>query len=413
MNGILEGTTLLLKSLLLKPDMLPNVPEVYFKYFQFLPVLGIFFLLSLILTPLVGRLALKLKAVYFPGKARKAEKNPYDNAEKHIHKDITPALGGIAVIIPLLLALPLFLGSSNILTPFLIVCLLLLVSGFLDDTYNLLPSIQLATQLIASIIIAASVIDLSYINNPFGGSLDLNWWQWSTSFLNIAWRFVFPGDLLIIAWIVLCTNATKWVGGIGGLLEGNMIVAYLLLFILGIRTGNSFLVVVSIVMIGGIAGSMIYNLPPAKIFTGSTGKTMYGFIIAVLSLVNGAKVATTIMILALPLIDAIYVLVSRYIKYRPKNLIELMRINDTSHLHHQLYSMNLSPLQILLIEASISMLFGLIAVLTTGAYKFFILLFTIFLLLVGIIYINQKARIKKEEALKKSKAQSPESKYSY
>jgi UDP-GlcNAc:undecaprenyl-phosphate/decaprenyl-phosphate GlcNAc-1-phosphate transferase len=114
------------------------------------------------------------------------------------------------------------------------------------------------------------------------------------------------------------------------------------------------------------------------------------------------------MLLALPIIDALYVIVYRYITYKPKNPIELMRINDTSHLHHRLIKLNFSGKQILLIETSISLLVGSFAILSTGALRYFALIFGIAAVIAFIVFINYKAHRKE-----KVKEQSPESKYSY
>ena len=114
------------------------------------------------------------------------------------------------------------------------------------------------------------------------------------------------------------------------------------------------------------------------------------------------------MLVALPVIDSMFVLINRYITYKPKNLLELMRINDTSHLHHKLLQLNLSSRQVLLIETTFALLIGSIAILSVGAFRYFALIFTLFLIIAFIAYINYRAS-KKESKERKS----PESKYSY
>lgn len=415
MGELLINATNLLQNLLLKAEQYPNIPENYMKYLQFAPVFLIFFILVLLLKPIIARIAQKVNAIDLPAQMRVEKLNPYDQTQgiKAIHKTPTPLLGGVAVLLPLLLSIPLLITNNELVIPFLTAGVILLIIGILDDVYNLPAPIQLAGQLVASTVIAISAIDIPFINNPLGGTFNLNWWQIDGNILDITLRLILPGDLLLIFWIMLCTNAVKWVGGIGGLLESNMIVAYLMMFVLGIRAESLLVTYTSIALAGGIAGGWIFDFPPAKIFTGSTGKTMYGFIIAVLALVNGAKVAATIIILAIPLIDALYVIIHRYRTYKPKNFIELMRINGPMHLHHQLYNMNLTPPQILLVETTIAVFFGVVAVLTTGAYKFFFLLFILFVTLLGIVILNKKAQKKKEEEAKRVSQESPESKYSY
>jgi UDP-GlcNAc:undecaprenyl-phosphate/decaprenyl-phosphate GlcNAc-1-phosphate transferase len=415
MNETLTEGTQLLKNLILSQADFPNIPEVYFRYLQYLPLFILFFVLAFLLKPIVGRIALKIDAIDYPNGMRKLKLNKHDQTKgvKAIHKDPTPLLGGVAVLLPVLIAIPIFLGLNELVAPFIVATGILLILGVLDDKYNIPATIQLGGQLLAASIIALSTFDIPFVNNPFGGTINLNWFEYGFDIFNIAWRIILPGDIIVIAWIMLCTNAVKWVGGIGGLLESNMIVAYALMFVLGIRGESIFIATTAIMMLGAISGGWIFDFPPAKIFTGSTGKTLFGFIIATLAIVNGAKVAATILILALPLIDAFYVLIHRYREYKPRNIIELMRINGPMHFHHQLYNMNFTPPQILLIETSISLFFGIIAVLTTGAFKFFLLLLALLFVLLGIIFLNYKARQKKEAGIKESSEESPESKYSY
>ena len=106
--------------------------------------------------------------------------------------------------------------------------------------------------------------------------------------------------------------------------------------------------------------------------------------------------------------DASYVIFYRYITYKPKNIVDLMKINDTSHIHHQLLKLNLSSRQILLLETSISLLIGSLAILSTGAFRYFALIFGLSTVIVFIVFVNYKAHRKE-----KQKEESPESKYSY
>lgn len=153
---------------------------------------------------------------------------------------------------------------------------------------------------------------------------------------------------------------------------------------------------------------LYFAYPSPKIMSGSSGKSIYGFLIAILALISGVKFSTTLMLLALPIIDALYVIIYRSFKYKPKNPLELMKINDTSHLHHRLLKLDLTSKQVLLIETVLSLVIGSLAILTTGALRYFALIFGIAFVISFIVFINYRAN-KKEE----SKEKSPESKYSY
>jgi hypothetical protein len=80
------------------------------------------------------------------------------------------------------------------------------------------------------------------------------------------------------------------------------------------------------------------------------------------------------MLILVPVIDFAYVILKRLITYKPKSFFELMRINDANHLHHQLMKLNLTRSQIVLIEMAITLLIGALAVLSTGAIRYFALI---------------------------------------
>jgi UDP-GlcNAc:undecaprenyl-phosphate GlcNAc-1-phosphate transferase len=143
--------------------------------------------------------------------------------------------------------------------------------------------------------------------------------------------------------------------------------------------------------------------------SGSSGRSVYGFMIALLALISDAKISTSIMLLALPVLDAIFVIVRRIFVHKPKSLKELLKINDTTHLHHRLLQLKLTRIQVLLLESSIALIIGSVAIATTGAMRYFAVIFGLALVLLLIVVINYKANKRKE----KEKEKSPESKYSY
>jgi UDP-GlcNAc:undecaprenyl-phosphate GlcNAc-1-phosphate transferase len=162
-------------------------------------------------------------------------------------------------------------------------------------------------------------------------------------------------------------------------------------------------------MSASLIAFLVYAVPPEKIMSGSSGRTIYGFMLGLLALITDAKISTTIMLLGLPIFDAIFVIFRRIKKYNPKSFKELLKINDTSHLHHKLLELELTTTQVLLLESSIALFFGSIGIATTGAMRYFALVFTLAAILLLIVIIHQKARKKSEEKTQES----PESKYSY
>ena len=86
----------------------------YGKYLNYCPILLIGFIFSFFILPEIGKLATKFGITYKPGVKRKNRE--FDNPQKAIHEKETPALGGLAVTIPLLIAIPMFFRFDPVIT---------------------------------------------------------------------------------------------------------------------------------------------------------------------------------------------------------------------------------------------------------------------------------------------------------
>ncbi|MDD2577900.1 MAG: MraY family glycosyltransferase [Candidatus Dojkabacteria bacterium] len=387
----------------LVPEFLKNTK--YEKYIQFWPIFLIGFLFALFATPVIGKLATKYDVTDKPGQRKRGRE--FDNPQKAIHEGITPTLGGLAITIPILIAIPLFFKLDSFTIPILLSLLVLTIGATLDDVFVLSSKAQLFFQVVAAGIIALSILNITSI--PFF-DIDLNAFSYNFSIFGIQQSLSLPGDLILFFWLLVCINAVKWTAGSPGIIEANSLVIFSLIFIISVRYTSIFSSTLSILATGGLLIFLFFAFPPQKIFTGSSGKSVYGFLICILAIVADTKLSTTAMLLILPLVDFLYVIVKRYITYKPKNLGELMKISGLDHLHHQLIKLNLSRKHVVLIETSITLLLGSFAILATGAIRYFALTISLSLGIAFIVYINIKASKGQEEKLKK---ESPESKYSY
>lgn len=406
-------TSVLFRFLTIEKETLSFMPEAYAEYAQYLPLLVIMFLLSYILTPLIGHLANKYGVISLPGHKRKNLWNKYEDPTRHTHTREVPLLGGLAVVLPLLIISSLIFTLHGDVVYLLLGILILMVSGILDDKYNMPATYQFLFQAAAALFVSFSLVNFTSLKIPFDGIIYLDWNTIDFTVLGNPASLSLPGDILMIFWIIGFINAIRWSAGVDALMEGNLIVAFGLMYIVGIRTGAIVVALVSLMLVGGLSGFIVFNLPPAKIYSGSVGKTIYGFIAASLAIIGNTKLATSTLILLLPIADAIYVVIRRYFKHRPKNPFEVLRLNGRDHLHHQLVDIGLSKKQILLVEGSLTLLIGSIAVLIAEAYRYFMIVFIVFIL-VGAIAIMHlvKARVVKKRSSKGDK-DTPESKYSY
>ncbi len=386
---------------------IPFLPESWDKYVAFLPIFLIGFISTLILAPIIGKIAWKHGYTYKPG-IKRVDKD-FDNPEKALHEGETPALGGLSITIPAFIIMTLSFQLNSFTIPILLALLILIIGSALDDIYNLDSKIQLLFQVVASAIIMFSVIDLSQIGIFSNELINLSAFTWQFNLLGLPLSLALPGDIFLFFWLMLCINSVKWVGGSPGLIESYSSVIFMLLFIIGIRVSSDFSATTAIVITGSLIMFLMFAVPPQKIMSGSPGKSVFGFVIALLALISDSKISTSIMLIGLPLLDALYVVIRRIIVHKPKSLVELMKINDATHFHHQLLKLKLSRRQILLVEGAIALFVGSIAIATTGALRYFLVILGLTVLIMLIAIINFKAS--QEE--KKKKEESPESKYSY
>lgn len=389
----------------------PFIPTYITRYLEYLPIFLLGFIIALFLVPILGKLAYKYGITYKPNFQKRGKE--FDNPEKAVHSVETPSLGGLAVSIPILIFIIIEFGINSFTLPIILSIGVILVLSVIDDVYVLPSYPQLFGVLLAGFIIAVSQIDLTYVNIPFIGNIYLDMFTLSSNIGDFLFSFVFPGDLILIGWISVCVITVKVMGGSPGLVESNSIIAYLLIFVIAVRTMQTFIEFSAILSAGLLFGLLFFAFPPQKIFSGSSGKLFYGFLIAVFAILNDTKFASTLLILLLPIIDFSIVVIKRMIKTKDLNLIRIMKINGREHLHHHLLALGLDSKTILLIEASVTLLLASIAVLTTGAMVFFLILVASLLLVISILVISNLASVRTKMGSKKEDEESPESKYSY
>ncbi len=385
-----------------------NFPDNLEKYLIFIPIFLTGFLLTFILTPVIGRFSKKYNIVYVPMTKRKNK--DFDNPEKALHKGIIPALGGLAVMIPVLLLMILCFNLNSVTLPIFIALSILTISGILDDILNIPAKTQLILQILAVSIIVFSVLDLGSFS-IFGNTIQMDILKFEPVIGKFSFSLIFPGDFILFIWLIFCINSFKWVGGSPGLIEGDALIVAFLIFIISVRHQVVFSSAVSILLSGSLFAFLIFAYPPPLIMSGSSGKSVYGLIICCLSLVSQTKFATTLILLLLPTFDAIYVIVKRYLEYKPKNPLELIKISGATHFHHQLLKLNMSQRQVFWIEMLITLSTGAIAIMTTGAYRYFFIVMGIILVISVILLVNFRAKKREKEGSKKE--ESSESKYSY
>ncbi|MGM9884935.1 glycosyltransferase family 4 protein [Streptococcus hyointestinalis] len=317
-------------------------------------------LLSAILTPLVRRFSLKVGAVDHPNARR-------------INKVDMPSGGGLAIfltfVIATLVILPLISKDYTYpwwrepyqvyILPVVIGALVIVVTGYLDDIFELKPLPKLLGIVIAATIVwAFTDFRFDSFKIPFGGPL-IHFNPLVTCFLTILW-------------IVAITNAINLIDGLDGLVSGVSIISLVTMAIVSyffLPKADLFLTLTILVMVAAIAGFFPYNYHPASIYLGDTGALFIGFMIGVLSL-QGLKnstavaVVTPVIILGVPILDTVVAIIRRTLSgqkfYEP----------DKLHLHHRLLSMGFSHRGAVWMIYAIAFIFSLIALLLNVSSRF-------------------------------------------
>ena len=116
-----------------------------------------------------------------------------------------------------------------------------------------------------------------------------------------AWAGVFT-----VLWLLALTNLFHRMNSINGLAGGVGLVLMTLLAYTSAGTSAGFSALCAIGMAGALLGFLIYNLPPARIYLGSGGAGLIGFLIANFSIVHPDKETTmaAVLVLVLPLLGA-------------------------------------------------------------------------------------------------------------
>lgn len=337
---------------------------------SYLFYLFISFILSLVITPFVKKFAIKQVILDFPNHPRKIQKEP------------KPLLGGLAIFSVFLITIVIYLIFGKI--DFSIVPLkfffgiifgglILIFGGFFDDKYDLPPKILWLFPALASLIVVWSGIGIGIkqISNPFGAPININF-----DFSVLIFHFSLSA-FLVWLWMMGMIFTTKFLDGLDGLCGGISVIGGLALFTLSLtpRINQPITATIAIIFTGAVLGFLIYNFYPAKIFLGESGSTFLGFLLGVLSIILGGKIATALLVMGIPILDVAWAIIRR-VWYGQSPFR-----GDKSHLHHRLLDIGFSQKQTVLVLYFISAIFGFVAVFLQSFGKLIALIILFFVML--------------------------------
>lgn len=344
---------------------------------DFLIPFGIAFLATVLATPLAISLARKCNLMDDP----KTHKHP-----GVIHSEPTPRGGGFAIFIGIALSSLLFIPANLSLLMILLGGLIAVVIGLLDDKYDLSPYTRFVSNFLVASLPVLGGITVLFITNPLGEGI--------ISFENLTIPFglfgkeeiILMADIIAVIWIVWTMNMLNWSTGVNGQMPGIAIIAAVTIGMLSLRFSpldetNLLTAKLSFITAGAAAGFLPFNFPKAKIFPGYSG-TIIGFMLAVLSIISGAKVATALLVMGVPTIDAIFTIVRR---------ISLGRSpfrGDRGHFHHLLLERGFKVWQIAPFYWGVSLLLGILALNFSSKQKFFAFLVLAIVIGGGLLWLS-------------------------
>jgi len=305
---------------------------------------------------------------------------------KVVHKYPVPRGGGVVIFLSLFIGTSLFLGLDKHAIGIMLGALILTVIGIMDDVWDLNPYLRLGLGILAAGMVVAAGIGIAFITNPFDGVIQLNEPQIAFYLFGKTRTIWVLADLLAIVWIVWMMNMVNWSKGVDGQLPGYVVVAAIVIALLSFRFSEDVtqwnVSVLAAITAGAYLGFLPWNFYPQKIMPGYGGGSLAGYLLAVLSILSGAKLATMILVLGVPTIDAVYAMGRRILKGKSPVW------GDRGHLHHRLMDVGWGKRRIAVFYWLVAAAFGMIALNLNSTEKLFTIVLLVALFLGLMLWIN-------------------------
>lgn len=285
-----------------------------------------------------------------------------DDPQTHKHPKVThatavPRGGGIPIIAAMTVGFLLWMPKDIRTLGILIGGLILAWAGWVDDRHEekFSPYLRIGVNAAVALAVIGSGIGIAFINSPLGGIIDLSWPRWCIG-NHCIWVL---SDLFAMIWLIWMQNIVGWSSGVDGQLPGFVIIAAVVMALLGMRfpadTTQTRVIILAGITAGAFAGFLPWNWFPQKIMPGYGGKSLAGYLLGVLAILSVAKVGTLIMVLGLPMIDAVWVIVKRIREKRSPVW------GGREHLHHYLLDRGWGKQKIAIFYSGMSAILGLLA----------------------------------------------------
>lgn len=279
-------------------------------------------LVSLLLTPLVARIAKRRGLLDEPG-------------VRKVHKNAVPRIGGVAIFLGMLSVIVPIMALDGLLgDPFsrivgqtlalLGASAFIFAVGLVDDLRSVPAKIKLLALVAASLVVCASGARIQGIEVDGLFDLSLGWASWPVTVL----------------WIAGVTVGMNFIDGLDGLAAGISLIVCGTIAVLAWSGSQEVMAIMMVALMGSLVGFLFFNFNPAKIFMGDCGSMFLGFVIGAGSVVGQAKTNTLVglalpmLALGVPIFDAVLTVVRRGVLDR-RSIFSAER----GHIHHRLIDM--------------------------------------------------------------------------
>lgn len=314
-----------------------------------------------------------------------------------IHKNPIPRGGGIPLFLGAITACILFLPLTQITISIYVAAFLALVVGVIDDKLNatskdVSPYLRFLVIILCAVIVVGSGVTVNFITNPLSGGV----LQLDQIFLPFLFGVSIPlSQILSVIWIVWVMTVLNWSKGVDGQMPGIVIISSIVIGLLSLRfvetdpyTLND--VKLSFIIAGSMFGFLIYNFYPAKIFPGFGATSMYLFI-AVVAILSSSKLATAILVMGIPTVDALFTIFRRLLARKSPFF------GDKKHLHHILLALGYSQRQTALFYWCISAALGIISLTLESKSKLFAIIMLVVIVGMTLLFLHYVTKELHEE----------------
>jgi UDP-GlcNAc:undecaprenyl-phosphate GlcNAc-1-phosphate transferase len=225
------------------------------------------------------------------------------------HKDPTPYLGGVAIVLSAVVCAAVAPEWEAEAAVLLAAAVVVGIAGLVDDVRTLPPKVRLVVEGGA----ASVVFFYGSRVNVFGGAGDF---------------------VLTVAWLVIITNSFNLLDNVDGAMGAIGTTIAFALTCAAVLEGQYLVGALAAVVAGACLGFLMHNWHPASIFMGDAGSLFLGFLLAAIGLKlrtavdHGPSVVAVLLLVGPALFDTTLVVISRV---RAGRRIYLGNTDHTSH----------------------------------------------------------------------------------